>query len=335
MPEPTTDLVPVDMPALMLIRTPEIVLAEAHRAAVALKDVLDKRQRKVMFNGNRYLEFEDWSTVARFFGVGCKVLGVRYVEYPNGVHGFTAHAEAFRADGVLIASAEADCLTDEPKWRARPKYVTEHGRRVQRGEEPVPMHQLKSMAQTRASVKTLRMALAWVVVLAGYKPTPAEELDDRADDGDDDEPVRDVREDPPTPRGPARGSMPPPFATEPKRDFRTIDTVPERAPVVKPPAPATTAAPAVTPSVTTPALSQIGTIIAVSDVLGPDGAITGALVKLSTGFIAGAKSPDILAGIKTLSEMGVPCELVTRAPSAPGRAPMILEVRSAPKEAGL
>ena len=32
------------------------------------------------------------------------------------------------------------------------------------------------MAQTRAGAKALRNALAWVVVLAGYRPTPAEEL---------------------------------------------------------------------------------------------------------------------------------------------------------------
>jgi len=32
------------------------------------------------------------------------------------------------------------------------------------------------MAQTRAGAKALRNVLAWVVVLAGYRPTPAEEL---------------------------------------------------------------------------------------------------------------------------------------------------------------
>jgi hypothetical protein len=58
----------------------------------------------------------------------------------------------------MISSAEASCLRDEPNWRTKPEY------------------QLKSMAQTRASAKALRNVLAWVVVLAGYKPTPAEEM---------------------------------------------------------------------------------------------------------------------------------------------------------------
>jgi hypothetical protein len=34
------------------------------------------------------------------------------------------------------------------------------------------------MAQTRACAKVLRTCLAWVVVLAGYEPTPAEEMPD-------------------------------------------------------------------------------------------------------------------------------------------------------------
>jgi hypothetical protein len=40
-----------------------------------------------------------------------------------------------------------------------------------------PLYQLRSMAQTRAQAKALRGVLAWVAVLAGYNPTPAEEMD--------------------------------------------------------------------------------------------------------------------------------------------------------------
>ena len=49
--------------------------------------------------------------------------------------------------------------------------------KVSAGEVAVPLFQLRSMAQTRACAKALRNVLAWVVVLAGYRPTPAEELD--------------------------------------------------------------------------------------------------------------------------------------------------------------
>jgi hypothetical protein len=39
-----------------------------------------------------------------------------------------------------------------------------------------PLFTLKSMAQTRAGGKALRQMLSWVVVLAGFKATPAEEM---------------------------------------------------------------------------------------------------------------------------------------------------------------
>jgi hypothetical protein len=65
----------------------------------------------------------------------------------------------YNRDGRVISAAEAMCMRDEPKWTSKPEF------------------QLRSMAQTRASAKALRNVLAWVVVMAGLKPTPAEEMD--------------------------------------------------------------------------------------------------------------------------------------------------------------
>jgi hypothetical protein len=142
---------------LIIARPPQDVLDEAHRAARALKDVLDAKPNKVMFNGEQYLEFEDWQTLGRFYGVTAKVVSTAFVEYAD-VNGFSARAVALRADGAEISAAEAECLHDEPNWKSK------------------PLFQLKSMAQTRACAKVFRNVLAWVVVLAGYRPTPAEEL---------------------------------------------------------------------------------------------------------------------------------------------------------------
>jgi hypothetical protein len=167
---------------IALYRPPETVLAEAHKAAVALQDVIKNKKDPVMMNGQQYLEYEDWQTVGRFYGITAKVEKVEYVQY-GAVRGFSASAVALRSDGAVISQAIADCLSDEPKWSKKAKYEwrdkAEGGgrERVQVGEEDVPLFQLKSMAQTRACSKVLRNVLAWVVVLAGYKATPAEELD--------------------------------------------------------------------------------------------------------------------------------------------------------------
>lgn len=177
-------------------RPPESVLAEAKQAADALTRVISLKKNPVKFNGETYLEFEDWQTCAKFYGVTAKVEKTAYVEYGN-VRGFEATAVAVDRNGAEISRAESLCLNDEENWGMVPKYEWQDeldengkkiwvdgkdgkkrpkGKRVLIGEIAKPLFQLKSMAQTRACSKVLRQVFAWIVVLAGYRPTPAEEM---------------------------------------------------------------------------------------------------------------------------------------------------------------
>ena len=144
---------------VQVYRDPTAVLAEAKKAATALAQVVAGKKKRVIMNGEQYLEFEDWQTVGRFYGVTAKVVSTEFMDL-SGVQGFQAKAVAIRADGMEVSAAESMCLNDEPNWKSK------------------PLFQLRSMAQTRACSKALRNVLAWVVVLAGYKPTPAEEIQD-------------------------------------------------------------------------------------------------------------------------------------------------------------
>lgn len=179
-----TKLIPPGVPTaelelLSVSRTPEVVLAEAISAAKALKGIIDSKPRPFKIRGETYLQYEDWQTIARFYGVTAKVVSTKPTKIGD-VIGYTARAEAILvANGRVVSAADAMCLNDEPKWNTRPKYQwnEERNKSVKVGEEKVPLFQLRSMAQTRACAKALRNVLAWVVVLAGYKPTPAEELD--------------------------------------------------------------------------------------------------------------------------------------------------------------
>ena len=58
----------------------------------------------------------------------------------------------------MIGAAEAECLYAEANWKGRDDYA------------------LRSMAQTRATSKALRQPLGFVISLAGFDPTPAEEM---------------------------------------------------------------------------------------------------------------------------------------------------------------
>lgn len=149
--------VPAGVPATM-DNAPAVVIAEAQKAAVALKDVIARKPRPVVIGTEQYLEFEDWQTLGRFYGV---TVGIEHepewIEL-GGAHGFKATSVALRA-GQVISRATAYCMNDEDRWTKAPTY------------------QIASMAQTRANAKALRNVLSWVAVLAGYKPTPAEEMD--------------------------------------------------------------------------------------------------------------------------------------------------------------
>lgn len=149
----------VAQPNQLPMAAPAVVLDAAKDAAKALQSVIAGKTRKVVFNNEQYLEFEDWQTLGKFYGITAKVTEVKFVEYGE-VRGFEATAVALNTTtGMEISSAQAMCLNDENNWKAK------------------PLFQLKSMAQTRACSKALRNVLAWVAVLAGYKPTPAEEMD--------------------------------------------------------------------------------------------------------------------------------------------------------------
>jgi hypothetical protein len=117
---------------------PEVALASAQKAATALLKVVSQK-RQIVINGSRYLTFEDWQTIGRFYGI-------------------TVGVESTTRAATVISAAEGICTRSERKWKDRDEYA------------------LKSMAQTRACAKALRNVLAWVAVLAGFEGTPAEEM---------------------------------------------------------------------------------------------------------------------------------------------------------------
>lgn len=173
---------------MILNRNPIEVLEDAKKAAQALTTVISQKKKPVMMNGEQYLEFEDWQTVGQFYGYMVATGDAVPVEI-DGVKGAKASAKLVNFHtGETLGGAEAYCMRDEEKWKSRPKYewrgAGKDREKVKIGDEPVPWFQLASMAQTRAGAKALRNRLAWVVVLAGYRPTPAEEIQDMINKGE-------------------------------------------------------------------------------------------------------------------------------------------------------
>lgn len=203
-----------EMGDLVQYREPEQVLAEATRAAQALVKVVSLKKNPVKFNNEQYLEREDWGTVGAFYGCTAKTVETNFVEFPGEdgmmIRGFEAVAIVIDPAGREIARAESMCLDEEENWGHVPKYeyvekLDDKGKKIwdanlfggkggyvkerkQTGSVKKPLFQLRSMAQTRAEAKALKQKFSWVVVLAGYSPTPAEELTGNEDFGRQTEP---------------------------------------------------------------------------------------------------------------------------------------------------
>lgn len=150
-----TELEPVEDATVTLFRTndPVQVLTEATRTADALADVLKSRNLTTNIQGKDHVQIEGWQTLGAMLGVTPVCVWTRSLG-----NGWEARVEARTLDGRVVGSAEAMCTRDEKMWRNRDDYA------------------LRSMAQTRASSKALASPLRFVVTLAGYEGTPAEEM---------------------------------------------------------------------------------------------------------------------------------------------------------------
>ncbi len=111
--------------------------------------------------GKKYIRAEGWQALAAANGLSPRISMVE--EMQNG--DIRAVCDLIRlSDGETIASSEGFVGTDEPMWQNRPRYAR------------------RGMAQTRATSRACRSALAWIVPLldADLSTTPAEEMEEAA-----------------------------------------------------------------------------------------------------------------------------------------------------------
>lgn len=153
----TTDVIVPTTAEAKLQQTPNAVINEAQGMATALYHVVEKQHLYMDIGGKKYLQLEAWQLLGKFCNVHGIVESVRAVEY-FGINGFEARAVVIDGEGRRIAEAEAVCMMDEPNWKDK------------------PLFQLKSMAQTRSLSKAYRSSLSFIVSIAGYAATPAEEM---------------------------------------------------------------------------------------------------------------------------------------------------------------
>ena len=82
-------------------------------------------------------------------------------------NGWMSRTELFDSNGKVIGSGEAICDRGETFTRKRDNAI------IKRWDSDF---KVKSMSQTRSTRKAYQMGLGWVMALAGYKTTVADEV---------------------------------------------------------------------------------------------------------------------------------------------------------------
>lgn len=139
---------------------PSLVVEKAQGAAKALVAVVEKQGLYATINRKRFPLVEAWTLLGSMLGVFPVTVWSRPVASPDGktTVGWEARVEARTLGGQTVGAAEAMCTRAESKWRDSDEYA------------------IRSMAQTRAVSKSLSMPLRFVMQLAGFEGTPAEEM---------------------------------------------------------------------------------------------------------------------------------------------------------------
>lgn len=154
----STDLEPIPQQQnLSLFGTsdPVEVVGEATRVADALANVIKAKGLYTMVSGKAHVRVEGWQLLGSMLGVTAVCTDTEPVD-----GGYRATVEARAADGRVIGRADALCTKHEKRgpWKSADDYAR------------------LSMAQTRATSKALKGPLGFVISLAGYQTTPAEEM---------------------------------------------------------------------------------------------------------------------------------------------------------------
>lgn len=141
------------------VANPERVTANGLKAVTHLMKILDEKPDKVMINGKRHIEFDDWVLLGQFYGIDVDTGDEAEPVEVFGIKGFKAKAKVIDIKtGKKVGGASAYCMSNETNWKNKPFF------------------QLASMAQTRAGSKALANILRGFVALKGISGTPAEEM---------------------------------------------------------------------------------------------------------------------------------------------------------------
>lgn len=137
---------------------PLAVVDKASKVARALSAVIERQKLYANIGSGRHVTIDGWTLCGSMLGVFPVTVWTRDIIRDKVWIGSEARVVAQTISGSIVGAAEAQCLNTEANWKDREEFA------------------IRSMAQTRATSKAMRMPLGFVIQLAGFVSTPAEEM---------------------------------------------------------------------------------------------------------------------------------------------------------------
>lgn len=137
--------------------SPAATIEFASKVATVMRDVFEKQKLYAEIQGKKFPKVEAWTTMGAMLGIIPKERSI--VELSDGSYEATVDLVSV-ATGHVIGGASALCGKEEKRWSHAERYA------------------VRSMAVTRATSKAYRLGFSWIMTLAGYEATPAEEIPD-------------------------------------------------------------------------------------------------------------------------------------------------------------
>lgn len=144
-------------PSLFNSSSPSMIIEEATDIANQLADIIKTKKLYKPIGAKSHVFVEGWTTLGALLGVFPYPESSVRLDREDEI-AYEASVVVRTLDGVEVSKGEAICSSKEANWRNSDEYA------------------IKSMATTRATSKAMRIPLGWVMVLAGYSATPAEEM---------------------------------------------------------------------------------------------------------------------------------------------------------------
>lgn len=142
-------------------KTEQVNLASPNEVlefANTLKAMIVKNGLATALKGKNYVNVEGWQVAGAFTGI-FPVVELVENQSQGTNYKYRAEVSLRDKDGNKVGYGVAVCSNKEP------------------GKSNFEEYAVASMAQTRAVGKAFRMKIGWLLKIAGYETTPAEEMD--------------------------------------------------------------------------------------------------------------------------------------------------------------